>query len=112
MTVLCTFVLKTYSDLLINMPFISCNAFANFLTEIFHTTYGTQEITSFLFLSAFMISIRGLKYTEKERKRGEVHTVGCRYLQCSQEVPTLFYSAASSAQRGQSPDSDSVAALP
>lgn len=38
-----------------------------------------------------------------------MHTAGCLYLQCSREVPTPSYSAASSAQRGPNPGSDSAA---
>lgn len=61
--------------------------------------------------SAFVNAIRGVMKTEKEEKPAASRSAHsrCPYLQCSQEVPTLSYSAASSAQRGQSPDSDSVA---
>lgn len=60
--------------------------------------------------SASVNSIRGVMKTEKEEKPAASCSARgrCPYLQCSQEVPTPSYSAASSAQRGQSPDSDSV----
>lgn len=61
------------------------------------------------FLQVCSHSISGVMVTEKEGEARAARTAGCPYLQCSLGVPTPSYSAAFSAQRGPSPDSDSVA---
>lgn len=91
-------------------PFFFLNAFANILAEISQATYGTQEVTA----SSLRCFHEWRQKFEVDREireaRGTAHSRG-PYPQCSQEAPTPSGSAASSAQRGRSPDSDSVVDL-
>lgn len=90
MTILPTFALKTYYDLLVDTTFFFfCNSFANTCWNF--SIYGTREVTSCFFLECFC---ELHQRCDEDRKRREASS----QLQCTRQVsiPAMFSGSSNS----------------